>query len=213
VRIDNLTRYLKDIPTIAKQVTGDSVTLSFQKGWKKLIRRNVLLLSGGLMLGCLTACTQAPPPPPPDTRAADEKAIRDLMAANMKDWTSKDVDKIAAYYADDASVLVTNMKTVTGMADIKTAVKQFTDMGFTFDAPVYRVEVSKAGDIAYAQGTYTSRSTDPKTKRAMVEEGKWVTVFKKQANGSWKAVSDIFNADAPAKPAKAEKPSKKNKKR
>lgn len=176
-----------------------------------MIRRNVLLISSGLLLGCLTACTQAPPPPP-DTRAADEKVIRDLMAANMKDWTAKDVDKIAAYYAEDASVFAPEMKMVTGMANIKTAVKEYTDMGFNFDAPVTKVEVSKAGDIAYAQGTVTNRWTDPKTRKAMVEQGKWVTVFKKQADGSWKAVSDIFNADAaakPEKPGKAGKPSRK----
>ena len=161
------------------------------------------------MLGWLAACTQTPPPPPPDTRAADEKAIRDLMTSNMKDWAAKDVDKIAAYYADDASVLVPEMKMVTGMANIKTAVKTYTDMGFNFDAPVTKVEVSKAGDIAYAEGNVTNRWIDPKTKKAMVEEGKWVTVFKKQAGGSWKAVSDIFNADAPAKPEKSGKKSKK----
>jgi hypothetical protein len=34
----------------------------------------------------------------------------------------------------------------------------------------------------------------------MSEKGKYVTVWKKQANGQWKVAEDIFNADAPPPP-------------
>ena len=111
------------------------------------------------------------------------------------------MDKIASFYADDASVFAANMKMVTGMADMKPAIKGFLDMNFSFqNGPSIKVDVSKAGDMAYAQGTQTSKFSDSKTKKVMMEEDKWVTVFKKQADGSWKAVADIFNADAPAMP-------------
>jgi ketosteroid isomerase-like protein len=46
-------------------------------------------------------------------------------------------------------------------------------------------------------------STNPKTKKPATDKGKYVTVFKKQADGSWKVVADIFNSDGPAAPAKA----------
>jgi len=125
------------------------------------------------------------------------------MAQNEKDWVAKDADKIASYYSDDASVLAPDTKTITGMADIKVAVKQFLDLDFTYQAgPSIKVDVSKAEDLAYAEGTEMSQMSDPKTKKAMKEEGKWVTVFKKQADGRWKAVADIFNADGPAVVAK-----------
>ena len=39
---------------------------------------------GGIALLALAGCTQAPPPPP-DTRAADEKAIKEDEAAWNKD--------------------------------------------------------------------------------------------------------------------------------
>ena len=49
--------------------------------------------------------------------------------------------------------------------------------------------------------------TDPKFSLDLVtakvaEKGKYVEVYKKQADGSWKIVEDIHNADAPAKPVK-----------
>ena len=44
----------------------------------------------------LFGCAQAPPPAPPDTRAADEKAIRDTETAWVKEFAAKDMDKIVA---------------------------------------------------------------------------------------------------------------------
>ena len=53
----------------------------------------------------LAGCTPAAPPlTPPDTRDADAKAIKGVEAAWVQAFTTKDVDKVAAYYSDDASV-------------------------------------------------------------------------------------------------------------
>jgi ketosteroid isomerase-like protein len=65
-----------------------------------------------------------------------------------------------------------------------------------------QVEVSKGGDLAYSHGTYSMTTTDPKTKKPVTEKGKYVTVYRKAADGSWKAIQDINNADAPAMPGK-----------
>jgi ketosteroid isomerase-like protein len=58
-----------------------------------------------------------------------------------------------------------------------------------------RVEVAKSGDMAYTEGTYTMTMTSPATKKAMADKGSYVTVYKKQADGSWKAVSDIASSE------------------
>jgi len=47
--------------------------------------------------------------------------------------------------------------------------------------------------------------TNPKTKKELTEKGKYVTVYKKQPTGGWKALADIFNEDAPAAAAKNHK--------
>jgi ketosteroid isomerase-like protein len=153
------------------------------------------------LLFALAGCTQAPPPPPPDTRDADAKAIRDREEAAVKDMGAKDkdIDKITSFWADDASLFIPNLPVLNGSAAIKPAIKEMvSDPNFALTFGATKVEVSKAGDYAYSQGTYTQTSTDPKTKKAVVEKGKYVTVYKKQADGSWKAVADINNADAPA---------------
>ncbi|HYV62543.1 MAG TPA: SgcJ/EcaC family oxidoreductase [Bryobacteraceae bacterium] len=150
----------------------------------------------------LSGCAQAPPPPPPDTRAADEKTIRDLETAWVKEFAAKDMDKIVAHYADDGTVLLSNAPTMVGKDAIRAGMKDaVADPKFSLDLKTVKVNVSK-DDLAYSQGTYSTSATDPKTKKVMAETGRYVEVYKKQADGSWKIVEDINSPDGPAVPAK-----------
>jgi uncharacterized protein (TIGR02246 family) len=150
----------------------------------------------------LAGCNQAPPPAP-DTREADAKAIRDFETAWVQAFATKNVDKIAVFYVDDASAMLPDAPVITGMAAIKAALKPMVeDKNFAITFAATKVEVSKASDLAYSQGAYTMTLTDPKTKKAVTEKGKYVTAYKKQADGSWKAVADILNGDGPREPAK-----------
>ncbi len=158
---------------------------------KKLFASAVLVL-------VLAACSQAPPPAPPDMRAADAQAIRDAITS-----LSLSSAYANAFYDQDASIFAPDAPVVTGLPAIKTALQAaFADPNFSIDIQIAKVEVSKAGDYGYAQGTLTQKATNPKTKRVETREGKWVTVFKKETDGSWKAVSDIFNFTGPATPVK-----------
>jgi uncharacterized protein (TIGR02246 family) len=150
----------------------------------------------------LFGCAQAPPPAPPDTRAADEKAIRDTETQWVKAFAAKDMDKIVAPYADDATVLLSNAPTMTGKDAIRAGMKDaIADPKFALDLKTVKVDVSK-DDLAYSQGTYSVMATDPKTKKVVTETGRYVEVYKKQADGSWKIVEDINSPEAPAAPAK-----------
>ena len=151
----------------------------------------------------LAGCTPATPPAAPDTRDADAKAIRQLEADCLQAWAAKDADKIVSFYADDASLFLAGMPVVTGRDNIANVAKQYlADKNFSLTFSTSKVIVSKSGDLAYTQGSYAMTYTDAKAKKAMSEKGKYVTVYMKQADGSWKAVADIDNADGPATPVK-----------
>jgi ketosteroid isomerase-like protein len=156
----------------------------------------------------LAACTQAPPPAP-DTREADAKAIRDVEAQSLAAFKNKEIEKGAAMqWADDATLAIANMPLLNGHAAILAWAKDTAaDPNFSIDYAPTTVEVSKSSDYGYTRGTYTFGMSDPKTKKPMMEKGKYVTVYKKQADGAWKAVADMLNADAPAMamPAAAKK--------
>jgi len=150
----------------------------------------------------LAGCKQAPPPAP-DTHDADVKAIRDLEAANVQAFAAKDIDKIGASYADDASLFLPDAPVINGMAAIKAALSpQLKDKNFSLTFASDKVEIAKSGDLGYAQGSLTYTMTAPKTKKVLTRKGKYVTVYKKQADGGWKAVAVIWNEDARPSPAK-----------
>jgi ketosteroid isomerase-like protein len=95
-------------------------------------------------------------------------------------------------------VLLPNEPIVTGKDNILAAVKpMMADPNFALQFQPTKADVAKSGELGYTQGTYTMTMTDPKTKQPMTDKGKYVTVYKKQADGSWKAVSDIINSDLP----------------
>ena len=151
-----------------------------------------------LTLATLTAGCSKAPTPLPDTRAADMQAVKDLEAARMIDAAAKDPDKWATYLAEDASGLFPGDGMLNGKAAIKAAMATyFSDPNFSMNLQSTRAMASKCGDMAYSQGTYTMTLTNPKTKKPMTDRGKYLTVYTKQADGSWKAVADTFNSDSP----------------
>jgi uncharacterized protein (TIGR02246 family) len=153
----------------------------------------VCLALAVLIVGCSTASA-----PPPDTRAADVQAVKDVEAAWVKDTAAKDADKWASYFTEDGSGLYPGAGTLNGRAAIKAAMAPyFADPNFSLSFQSTRAMASKGGDMVYSQGTYTMTMTNPKTKKPMTDKGKYLTVYTKQADGSWKAVADTFNSDSP----------------
>jgi ketosteroid isomerase-like protein len=59
-------------------------------------------------------------------------------------------------------------------------------------------DVAQSGDLGYTQGTLSYTMTDPKTGKPINDQGKWLTIRKKQADGSWKIVQDAWNSDVPS---------------
>jgi uncharacterized protein (TIGR02246 family) len=160
------------------------------------MRSTSLVLS--LSLALLTVACSTTPAPAPDTRAADVQAVKDVEAAWVKDAASKDAEKWASYFTDDGSGLYPGAATLHGKAAIRAAMAPyFADPNFALTFQSTRTVASKGGDLVYSEGTYSMTMTDPKTKKPMTDKGKFLTVYAKQADGSWKAVADTFNSDSP----------------
>jgi uncharacterized protein (TIGR02246 family) len=137
---------------------------------------------------------------PVDTRESDAKTIRDTEAAMMKAAQAKDLDAFVAFYADDASVLTPNAPIFTGKQPIKDGLKpMLSDPQFSLTFMPTRVEVAKSGDLAFTQGPYKMTFSDVRGNR-FEDEGKYLTVWRKLPDGSWKAVEDTMNSDLPLPP-------------
>ena len=78
----------------------------------------------------------------------------------------------------------------------KTWTDMFATPGFSLSWQTTKAEVARSSDIAYSVGTYRMGLDDPKGN-PVTDRGKYVTVWRKQPNGNWKAIVDIFNTDLP----------------
>ena len=151
-----------------------------------------------------SACNQQAQQPP-DNRAADESTIRNLDAQWSKTAAAGDLEGTVSYYSDDASAFPPNSPIATGKQAIHATWASLLTPGVSVSWQASKVEVSRSGDLAYLTGMYQVTLKDPKAKPPVADSGKFVEVWKKQADGNWKVVADIFNSDLPAAPAAAKK--------
>lgn len=164
-----------------------------------MFRLTFVSVTGLLLLaGCNTA------PPAPTTPAVDisaEKAkIRDLEAAWSKDAAAKDLDKSVANYADDAILMMPGSPASKTKDAVRASWKgMLDDPNLKISFAPDRIEVSASGDLATTQGSYTMTVTNPKTKKPVEDKGSYLTVYKKQADGNWKAIKDITSSEIPPK--------------
>ena len=157
------------------------------------MKRTLVVL---LTLGFIAAGLGSARAPQPKGSSAGVQAIKNTEEQWNKDFQGKNVDALCGHYAEDAVLMVPETPAVTGKDAICAALKQMVaDPAFALTFQARRVEVSKSGDIGFSEGSYRMTVTDPATKKSIDDRGSYVTVYRKQSDGSWKAVSDIATSE------------------
>jgi uncharacterized protein (TIGR02246 family) len=131
-------------------------------------------------------------------RSSDVQAIKKVEEQWNKDFETKNIDALVGHYTNDASFVGGGGPAVQGIEAIRTAYKELlADPNLSVHFRARRVEVSKSGDLAFTEGSYEMTVTDPNTKQPVHDKGNYLTTFKKQPDGSWKAVSDYASSEMP----------------
>ena len=161
------------------------------------------------LLGCAQPSgqsTQSAQPAPAGDLGAEEAAIR----ATDNQWlaiASKklDPDKTASFWSDDATIYAPNQPPIIGRQAIRSYIAGASaSPDFSITWVTDKIVVSRSGDMAYSTGSnqFTYRTPDNKV---VTEKNHGIVVWKKQPDGAWKALIDIWNAAAPATPLGAVK--------
>ncbi len=128
---------------------------------------------------------------------ADRAAIREAVDQTLKAAQAKDVVRWASHFTDDATLFPPNHPIVKGKEAIKELMSEWiANPDFAVNWETAKVEVSETGDLGFASGTYEVTLNNEEGKPVSAQ-GKWVSVYKKQADGAWKCVNDIWNTDQP----------------
>jgi ketosteroid isomerase-like protein len=146
----------------------------------------------------LLAAACAPRADKPKFNAA--RAVDAIRTGEVKwnaDWKSGDPGKVVAHYAPEATVMVPGEGPAVGLEAIRAdAQKSMDDPGFALTFSSDKVDVAASGDLAVSRGTYKESATDPAKLAKVDTAGTFVTVYKPQPDGSWKAVWDIATPGA-----------------
>ncbi|MCA1654427.1 MAG: SgcJ/EcaC family oxidoreductase [Sphingomicrobium sp.] len=133
-----------------------------------------------------------------------KQAIATIEAGWNQAFHTKNLDALVTPYASDAVFVLPGAPAQVGTSAIRGVyAAALKDPNFDVTLTSDRLEVAQSGDLALSQGHLTMKGTDPKTKQPTTTmTGPYVTVFKKQADGSWKAIQDWVAANPPKAPAK-----------
>ena len=150
---------------------------------------------GAVTVAGMVGCASPPPAPPPVDLDAVRQELMDADRAFIE--TRNDAAALSATFTDDGTFLPPHAPRVDGPDNIQ----EFWAIvlgqpGFSIMWEPTSAHVSEGGDLGYTLGPYEMTLDDP-DGNPMSLVGKYLTVWRKQADGQWKVTADIFNEDAP----------------
>ncbi len=153
-------------------------------------RKGILVLAVVLMLAVAGCAPKVDDP-------KDVAAIKAMVEAWGPGITAGDVAALTGQFADNAVRLPPNQPILVGKEAVRSDLQAYLNRYRQEEVDVAE-EVRVVGDLAYVRGTAKARATPKATGAAVIDDsGKWVTVFRRQSDGSWKIVVDIWNSNLP----------------
>lgn len=119
---------------------------------------------------------------------------QDLQALNAQ-WdaafNAKKADKVAAMYDDAAAVIPAGAAQVSGKAAVLAFWTNTIAQGI-IDHKLEMIEAGESGDMAFQRGLWSAAVVNDKGER-QVFSGNVHLLYRRQADGSWKALTHIWN--------------------
>lgn len=142
----------------------------------------------GAVLVVLSACAEAPartaPPDPSVLLEADRAFAADVARGGTEAWVS--------WFAEDGAQIQTGRGEIRGRDAIRELMAGLDDPNFSLSWEPRRADIAASGDLGWTTGDYVSRGmgADGTPRQS---QGRYVTIWRKQPDGSWKVVMDLGN--------------------
>ena len=129
----------------------------------------------------------------PGRFAEDELKISDLEIEFSKAIEAKDLDKLVSLYADNGALYFEQEDIKLGRNAIRESWKaDFARPGLTLSTEPRTVEISNAGNLAWAHGLFIMNQTEP-GRTPQIESWDYALVYTKQPDGKWQIMADSAN--------------------
>jgi len=162
---------------------------------KKLLLILPLVLMLCFAFGCQKAEEMSEEPGVKPLSDKDVAAIKAMGPALDEAALAGDWNALVAMFTEDALLMSPNTPTNQGRSSL---LEMIESLGMTIaEHKIEFVEVDGYGDIAYARGSYAERYSVQGVDEPIVDEGKILTILKKQPDGSWLFAIWMTNSDLP----------------
>jgi ketosteroid isomerase-like protein len=148
------------------------------------------LIIASLIFTVLTSC---------GNYKVDTKIEGERLMQISREWSklaaTDSIEKTLSYWADDAVIMSPGQPPLKGKNAIRQMVEGTSKIpGFKISWEPLSVFVSKSGDMAYLieQNQITVNDS---LGHPLTEFNKSVTIWRKEVDGSWKNIVDMWNAD------------------
>lgn len=152
--------------------------------------RRIVCLTLPAALVFAASCTRGEQP-------VDLGQVRAQFDAYNAAFAASDADALAAWYADDAVRIDPDEPIETGVAAIQADLATFfADNDYVLDE-VTTDDVQASGNLAVIRATFREHWTPKAGGDTMQQTGRWITVWERQPDGTWKITMDMWTLQQP----------------
>jgi len=118
-----------------------------------------------------------------------KKALEAFDAAYNEAFDRGDAAGCAAFFTDDVLLMAPDQPMMRGKEAFEEAYRSRMEKNSGGTHGNRLIEYGEDGKLAYQVGTFAISGTNP------TEQGKFLNVLKRQADGTWKVAITMFNSD------------------
>ena len=135
----------------------------------------------------LAGCAQQAAAPPADLEVlmeADRAFAEAVAQGGTEAWVS--------WFATDGAQIQPGSGEIMGHDAIRSLMAGLDDPNFKLSWKPLRADIAASGDLGWTTGSYVSEGVGPdgEPRRG---QGRYVTIWRKGADGAWKVVMDLGN--------------------
>jgi uncharacterized protein (TIGR02246 family) len=125
---------------------------------------------------------------------ADVAAINEIWNSYSSSLNDGDIDSWLSLWTKDGVQMPPDEPRVVGKDQLRQRNGGALDL-FAVDIEITNEEVEVDGSLAYSRGHYVATFSPKDGAQPIPVDGKFMTILKRQTDGSWKIHRDIFNSN------------------
>lgn len=132
---------------------------------------------------------------PRSATPAEAVVVRDFAQILVNALESRDLDRVASFFADDAVLMLPSAPQAVGDLEVRALWAGLINAaGFGLKLESFKTDASRDIDMASDLGAYTLSGAAP--GRAAPERGRYLMVWRR-TGVQWKVIAAMFTATAP----------------